>query len=60
MSCHAVFLSFPQAGLDKIQARLDVNVAEREAVEAQNVTLGQNKAALQGQLEGTLFDMLNS
>jgi len=40
-----------QAGLEKIQARLDANVAEREAVEATNVSLAQNKAALHGELE---------
>jgi len=45
------FRKMMQAGLDKIQARLDDNVAEREAVEAANVALAQNKAGLQGQLE---------
>merc|ERR1712025_1245159 len=45
------FRKMMQAGLDKIQARLDGNIAEREAVEAQNVALGQNKVALNGQLE---------
>ena len=38
--------------MDKIQDRLDGNIAEREAVEAQNLALGQNKAALQGELDG--------
>merc|ERR1712228_353050 len=38
-------------GLDKIQAKLDDSVAAREEVEAQNVALGQNKAALNAQVE---------
>jgi len=45
------FRRMMQAGLEKIQARLDANVAEREAVEAANVSLAQNKAALHGELE---------
>jgi len=45
------FRKMMQAGLDKIQARLDDNVAAREAVEAQNVALVQNKAALAGELD---------
>merc|ERR1719383_1705709 len=45
------FRKMMQAGLEKIQARLDANVAEREAVEATNVSLAQNKAALHGELE---------
>jgi len=45
------FRKMMQAGLDKIQARLDDNVAAREAVEAQNVALAQNKAALAGELD---------
>merc|ERR1712002_28022 len=45
------FRKMMQAGLDKIQAKLDANVAEREAVEAQNLALGQSKAALVGELE---------
>merc|ERR1712168_957808 len=40
-----------QAGLEKIQARLDANVAEREAVEATNANLAQNKAGLAGEVE---------
>jgi len=45
------FRKMMQAGLDKIQSRLDDNVAAREAVEAQNVALAQNKAALAGELD---------
>merc|ERR1712025_361095 len=40
-----------QAGLDKIQAKLDAAVAEREAVEATNANLAQNKAGLAGEVE---------
>merc|ERR1719290_689205 len=40
-----------QAGLDKIQAKLDAAVAEREAVEATNANLAQNKAGLNGEVE---------
>merc|ERR1712168_1192681 len=45
------FRQMMQAGLDKIQGRLDTCVAEREAVEAQNLALGQSKAALVGELD---------
>merc|ERR1712212_710700 len=40
-----------QAGLDKIQGKLDDATAAREAVEAQNLALGQSKAALVGELD---------
>merc|ERR1712002_1337012 len=45
------FRQMMQAGLDKIQGRLDTCVAEREAVEAQNLALGQSKTALVGELD---------
>merc|ERR1739848_791296 len=45
------FRKMMQAGLDKIQAKLDGITAEREAVEAAHVALGQNKAALLGQVD---------
>ena len=38
--------------MDKIQAKLDAAVAEREAVEATNANLAQNKAGLAGEVEG--------